>query len=96
MTCIVLEAKKIGKSDLFRLPNIGPATLEDLTRLGITSIEELKRRDPQELYDRICSIDGTKHDICVLDVFTAVIDNAKTGEAKPWWEYSRLRRKLQS
>ncbi len=78
------------------LTNIGPATAADLARLGITSVEQLKGCDPQELYDRISAMDEVKHDICVLDTFTAIIENAKTGEAKPWWEYSRLRRKLKA
>ncbi len=79
-------------SEFLKLPNIGPATADDLARLGVTSVEQLKGCDPQELYDRISAMDGVKHDICVLDVFSAIIENAKTGEAKPWWEYSRLRK----
>ncbi len=80
------------KNEFEKLLNIGPATAADLARLGVTTIEQLKSCNAQELYDRISAMDGVKHDICVLDVFTAIIDNANTGEAKPWWEYSRIRK----
>ena len=79
-------------NELQRLMNIGPATAADLTRLEVTSIEKLKESDAHELYDRISTLDGVKHDICVLDTFTAIIENAKTGEAKPWWYYSQIRK----
>jgi Pathogenicity locus len=83
---------KTKNNELLGLANIGPATAGDLAWLGVTSIEKLKECDAHELYDRISALDGVKHDICVLDTFTAIIENAKTGEAKPWWYYSRLRK----
>jgi hypothetical protein len=84
--------KSFKKNEFLELKNIGPATAADLTRLGIHSIEKLKESNAQELYDRISALDGIKHDICVLDTFTAIIENAKTGEDKPWWYYSKLRK----
>ena len=75
------------------LPNIGPATAADLLRLGVTSIDDLSRCDPKELYNRIGVMDGVRHDPCVLDTFAAAIHAARAGEAKPWWEFSDARRR---
>ena len=83
---------KKAKNPFLGMVNVGPATAEDLRRLGVHSIEELKNCNGQELYDRISAMDGAKHDICVLDTFNAIIDNARTGDTKPWWYYSRLRK----
>ncbi|MEP7234485.1 MAG: helix-hairpin-helix domain-containing protein [Ignavibacteriota bacterium] len=80
------------KGELLGLTNIGPATAGDLERLGIRTIEKLKKSDPKKLYERLAKMDGYPHDICVLDVFTAIIENAKTGDERSWWYYSRLRK----
>jgi hypothetical protein len=77
------------------LPNVGPATAGDLIRLGVASLDDLSRRDPKELYQRISAMDGVRHDPCVLDVFAAAIHAARTGEAKPWWEFSDARKRAE-
>lgn len=75
------------------LPNVGPATAADFLRLGVASIDDLGRRDPKELYDRISHLDGVRHDPCVLDTYAAAIHAARTGEAIPWWEFSDARKR---
>jgi hypothetical protein len=74
------------------LPNIGPAMASDLVRLGLRTLDDLERADPRELYDRISALDGARHDPCVLDTFGAAVHNLRTGEALPWWEFSRRRK----
>jgi predicted flap endonuclease-1-like 5' DNA nuclease len=77
------------------IPNVGPAVADDLVRLGIRSLDELAKQDPDEMYERLCELDGKRHDPCVRDVFAAITDYARGGEAKPWWEYSRLRKRAE-
>ena len=77
---------------LQQLPNIGPAMADDLMRLGITSADALATRDPDELYAELCALDATTHDPCVLDTFMAAIDAARGLPARPWWEYTPLRK----
>ena len=79
--------------ELQRIPNVGPAVADDLLRLGIRSLEKLAEQDPHEMYRCLCELDGTRHDPCVPDVFAAVTDFARGIEPKPWWEYSRLRKR---
>lgn len=82
-------------AELQKIPNVGPAVADDLIRLGIHSLEELAEQDPDEMYERLCNLDGKRHDPCVRDVFAAVTDFARGGEAKPWWEYSRMRKRAE-
>jgi len=64
----------------------------DLLRLGITRSDDLVHRDPEQLYDELCRIDGTRHDPCVLDTFTAAVDFARGGPPRPWWHFTPERK----
>jgi Pathogenicity locus len=79
-------------SDLTDIPNVGPAVARRLRQLGIASLDDLRGQDGNELYDRLCELDGTRHDPCLLDTFVAVVDYADGDPPRPWWEYSRERK----
>jgi hypothetical protein len=79
-------------SDLTDIPNVGPAVARMLRQLGISSLDDLRGQDGSELYERLCELDGRRHDPCLLDTFRAVVDYADGGPARPWWEYSRERK----
>lgn len=79
-------------NELMKLHNFGNATLKDLIILGINSIEDLAKSDPDELYMRLQRITSQKQDPCVWDVFAAIIHEAKTGEKKNWWKFTKVRK----
>lgn len=81
------------KNELFSLMNVGPATYKDLTILGIESIQELSKANPDELYARLQHKTGRAHDPCVWDIFSAIIHEAKTGEKTRWWSWTSVRKK---
>lgn len=74
------------------IPNVGPATARDLRRLGIEDPEQLRGRDPFQLYDRLCSLTGRRHDPCVIDVFISAVRFIEGAPARPWWEYTPERK----
>ncbi len=78
--------------ELRSLCNVGSATLGDLLLLGITSIAQLSEQDPEEMFWRLEEITGRKQNICMLDLFRAIVHEAQTGEKRLWSYYSRLRR----
>jgi hypothetical protein len=79
-------------SPLTTIPNVGPAVARALERLEIAVPDDLRGRDPHELFDRLCEIDGRDHDPCLLDTFVAAVSYVDGGPARPWWEYSRERK----
>jgi Pathogenicity locus len=81
-----------NKHELLGLMNVGKAVFRDLTLLNITSIKQLAKQDPEQLYQKLQKITGSKQDPCVWDVFAAIIHEAKTGEKKPWWNWSKIRK----
>jgi hypothetical protein len=78
-------------SELGELRNIGKAMLRDFELLGISSVKQLAKCDADRLYERIQSITHTRHDPCVWDTYAAAIHQAKTGEALPWWDFTKVR-----
>lgn len=78
------------------LRGIGPAILDALSQLGITSVEELSIRDGDDLYMRLCDIKGARVDPCCLDVFNCAIAQARDpdlpAELREWWTWSRIRK----
>ncbi len=79
-------------TNLTEIPNVGPAVARKLERLDVAALEDLRGRDPQELFERLCALDGRRHDPCLLDTFVAAVDYADGAPARPWWEYSRERK----
>ena len=80
------------KAKLMKIPNIGKSMADDLILLGVNSIEDLKSREPDELYVSLCRLTNSRQDPCVWDTFAAAVHYAKTGEAKKWWDYTEGRK----
>jgi hypothetical protein len=77
------------------LGSIGPAMLRDFERLGVRTVAQLARRNPEQLYEELCRRTGQAQDICVLDTFRAAVAQARNprlpAEQRQWWYWSRLR-----
>ncbi|MDQ5891057.1 MAG: hypothetical protein QG604_931 [Candidatus Dependentiae bacterium] len=78
--------------ELRSLCNVGPATLGDLLSLGITSIAQLATCDPEQLFRELEQVSGHQQNICMLDLFHAIVHEAQAGERRSWSYYSKLRR----
>jgi predicted flap endonuclease-1-like 5' DNA nuclease len=78
---------------LRELRNIGKKMIKDFDLLGIKSVQQLASRDADQLYARIQKLTNTRHDPCVWDTYAAAIHQAKTGEALPWWEFTKVRKR---
>ena len=81
------------RDELLALRNIGPAMRRDFTLLGIRTVRQLARCRAERLHKRLEQLTGQRQDPCVLDTFAAAIHQARTGEALPWWLFSRARKR---
>ena len=75
------------------LPNVGPATARDLRLLGIRRPSQLAGQDPYRMYDRLCQRTASRQDPCVYDVFISVVKYMEGAPARPWWHYTRERKR---
>lgn len=78
------------------LSGIGPAMLKDFEMLGIHSVTQLSKADPEKLYDRLCRLTHSRQDPCVLDTFTCAVAQARDPHLPRnqcnWWYWSRKRK----
>ena len=78
------------------LVSVGPAMVRDFEVLGIRTVAQLARRNPERLYEQLCAVTGQVQDICCLDVFRAAVAQARNPrlplEQAQWWYWSRLRK----
>jgi hypothetical protein len=94
---VVKSPKAASAADcqvLEQLPNIGPALAADLRRLGIRRPDELRSRDPFQLYQALCQATGKRQDPCVLDTFMAATDFMRGAAPTPWWHYTAQRKQV--
>src|SRR5438552_1412882 len=78
--------------ELQRLPNVGPSIAIDLYDLGIRQPADLRRKNPQRMYDELMAQRGQHIDRCQLYVFRALVYYSKTKQPEPelvqWWKWS--------
>ena len=81
------------------LISLGPAILRDFEILGVRTVAQLARRNPQRLYESLCRVAPQHQDICCLDVFRAAVAQARDprlpAEQCQRWYWSRQRKRLE-
>ncbi len=84
------------EQQLSDLVSIGPAMLRDFELLGVRTVAQLARRNPEKMYEKLCQVTSQAQDICCLDVFRAAVAQAKNPnlpiEQRLWWYWSRKRK----
>jgi hypothetical protein len=79
--------------ELSKIPGVGKSIATDLLNIGIKSMDDLKGKDPQILYDRSNQFAGCVQDRCLLYVFRCAVYFAETpanqqdGEKLKWWNW---------
>lgn len=78
-----------SKTDLITIPSVGENIKEDLLNIGITCVEDLVGKNPEELYIQDCQYKGFQEDKCQLYVFRTAVYYAENEthdtEKLKWW-----------
>jgi pathogenicity locus Cdd1 protein len=56
-----------------KIPGVGKACSLDFWNIDLRSIEDLSEKNPAVLYDKLNTITGAKHDICMLYTFRCAV-----------------------
>lgn len=83
--------KSTARDELRRIPGVGASIAQDLRSLGIERIGDLRGKDPQALYDRLCALAGGHVDRCMLYVLRCAVYYASDFPHDPellrWWSW---------
>ena len=86
------EKTQVLKS-LMTIPGVGKSIANDLWHIGIRSVENLKNRSAEELYDLSNRYAGVVQDRCLLYTFRCAVYYASTPKGKQkakklkWWNW---------
>ena len=82
-------SRKSSLEDLRRIPGVGKSIAIDLYRIGIRSVQDLRGRSPEALFDMSNQHAGLVQDRCLLYVFRCAVYFARTKrpvkEKLNWW-----------
>lgn len=83
------KKRKATDHALRGIPNVGERTRQDLLAMGYTSIDSLRGKKAEDLYDEECRLRGCTVDRCQLYLYRALeyflnSENPDSGKCK-WW-----------
>jgi hypothetical protein len=88
MNKLMVDKEKILKQ-FQTIPSVGKACSLDFWNIGLRSIAELAGQNPAVLYDRLNTVTGVKHDICMLYTFRCAVyfatEKKHDKEKLNWW-----------
>jgi len=76
--------------ELTVIPGVGKSIANDLVKIGILRIEDLKGKNPEELFYRSNVLAGRVQDRCLLYVIRCAVYFAEGGrdrEKLKWWNW---------
>lgn len=84
---------ELAIKDLRKIPGVGKSIAIDLINIGIKKVEDLKGKNPSELYAESNRFAGCVQDKCLLYTFKCAVYFAETpvGKQNPellkWWNW---------
>ncbi len=83
--------KHSTNNELTLIPYVGDSIAGDFKSIGVNKISDLKGKNPDDLYLKICSRQGCRIDRCVLYVCRSAVYFAENKNPDPeklkWWNW---------
>ena len=77
--------------ELTAIPGVGEKIAQEFLNIGIKKVSDLKGKDPNRLYEKICSEHGYPVDRCVLYICRSSVYFAENknpdSEKLKWWNW---------
>ncbi|MBS0654433.1 MAG: helix-hairpin-helix domain-containing protein [Verrucomicrobia bacterium] len=85
------QEKKQVLAAFRKIPGVGKSIAEDFWDIGLRSLDDLREKDPEELYQALCHYQGCHVDRCMLYVFRCAVYFATEKHPEPellkWWNW---------
>jgi len=86
-----MAMKAAALKEFQAIPGVGKSIAVDFWNLGLRQVADLRRRNPQRLYDELCRLEGVRIDRCMLYVMRCAVYFASTKNPRPdllkWWNW---------
>ena len=83
--------KQSSLRDLQEIPGVGKAIAQHLRDIGIDSVGQLKGRNPERLYRKLCNFKASPVDRCMLYVLRCAVYYASNTKHEAnllkWWNW---------
>lgn len=80
---------------LEQIPGVGKSIAQDLRDIGIGSVDELKGKEAEKLYKKLCNFKASPVDRCMLYALRCAVYYASNTEHDPnllkWWNWKDKR-----
>ena len=91
----IFSEKEIALKELQTIPGVGRSIANDLYNIGVRKVSDLKRKNPEKLYQLSNQHAGTAQDRCLLYVFRCAVYFAETPkpdkEKLQWWWWKDMK-----
>jgi hypothetical protein len=90
------HTKEQAIKELKQIPGVGKSIANDLWNIGISSVAQLKNKNPEKLYNASNQYAGVVQDRCLLYVFYCAVYYAETPPDKrdpeklKWWNWKHV------
>jgi hypothetical protein len=85
------EEKALCLKELMTIPGVGKEISEDLLKLGIKSVRNLKGKNPENLYQKLCRLEKKNVDRCMLYTLRCAVYYSSKEKHNPrllkWWNW---------
>lgn len=82
---------KTALQNLQQIPGVGDKIAHYMNGIGIKTIADLKGKNPENLYQKLCDFKAQPIDRCMLYVFRQAVYYAETKNPDPkllkWWNW---------
>jgi len=87
----IKSTKQSISKQLQQIPGVGSSIAEDFMSIGINSIKDLKDKNPEKLYNKLCDFKSAPVDRCMLYVIRCAVYYASNENHAPdllkWWNW---------
>lgn len=83
-----MRTKSSNPESLQSIPGVGVSIAQNLERIGIRKVADLKGKDPEKLYKRSNVREGTVQDRCLLYTFRCAVyfaEGGRNAQKLKWW-----------
>lgn len=84
-----MKAAKLNQ--LEQIPGVGGRIAQNLRNIGITSIDDLKGQNAEQLYQKLCDFKAAPVDRCMLYILRCAVYYASNTQHDPhllkWWNW---------